>query len=59
MSNPDPTKPLPNDEKFKPRNVADLQKDQAPTNKRGAPADTEGYDVEHGSDGMTKPTPSA
>ena len=55
----DPTKPTPNDEKFKPQNVADVQKDQAPTDKRGAPGDTEGYDVAHGSSPQTKSTPSA
>ena len=59
MSNPDTTKPTPNDEKFKPQNVAEMQKDQAPTDRRGAPADTEGYDIEQGSDGVTKSTPSA
>ena len=59
MSNPDPTKPTPNDEKFKPQNVADPQVDQAPTDQRGAPGDTEGYDIEHGSSGVTKRTPSA
>ena len=55
----DPTKPIPNDEKFKPQNVADVQKDSAPTDKRGAPGDTEGYDIERGSSGETKSTPSA
>ncbi|MBX7534165.1 hypothetical protein K3175_00675 [Qipengyuania sp. GH1] len=59
MSNPDPTKPTPNDEKFKPQNVQDPLKNQAPTNKRGAPGDTEGYDIEQGSSGVTKSTPSA
>ena len=59
MSNPDPTKPTPNDEKFKPQNVADPLKDSAPTDGRGAPADTGGNDVAHGSSGQTKKTPSA
>ena len=59
MSNPDPTKPTPNDEKFKPQNVQDPQMDQAPTDKRGAPGDTEGYDIEQGSSGVTKSTPNA
>ena len=59
MSDIDPTKPIPNDEKFKPKNVADPQKSRAPTDKRGAPGDTEGYDIEHGSSGQTKKTPSA
>lgn len=55
----DPTKPTPNDEKFKPQNVKGPLKDRAPTDKRGRPADTEGYDIEHGSDGVTKKTPGA
>ena len=59
MSNPDPTKPTPNDEKFKPQNVADPLKSSAPTEKRGAPGDAEGYDIEQGSSGVTKSTPSA
>ncbi len=58
MSDQDPTKPTPNDEKFKPQNVADVQMDQAPTDQRGAPGDSAGYDIEHGSDGITKPTPN-
>ena len=59
MSNPDPTKPTPNSEKFKPQNVADPLESGAPTDERGAPADTAGYDVPRGSDGITKPTPNA
>ena len=59
MSDIDPTKPIPNDEKFKPQNVADPQTSSAPNQKRGAPGDTQGHDVAHGSDGMTKKTPSA
>ena len=59
MSDQDPTKPTPNDEKFKPQNVQDPQMDQAPTDKRGAPGDTEGYDIEQGSSGVTKSTPNA
>ena len=59
MSDQDPTKPTPNDEKFKPQNVADPQMDQAPTDQRGAPGDTEGYDIEQGSSGVTKSTPNA
>ncbi|GMM93015.1 hypothetical protein [Qipengyuania sp. MTN3-11] len=55
----DPTKPIPNDEKFKPQNVASVRKDKAPTDKRGAPGDTDGYDIERGSSGETKSTPSA
>lgn len=59
MSDNDPTKPIPNDEKFKPQNVADVQKDEAPDQRRGKPGDTEGYDIEQGSSGVTKKTPSA
>ena len=59
MSNIDPTKPTPNDEKFKPQNVADPLQEKAPTDKRGAPGDTEGYDIEQGSSGVTKSTPNA
>ncbi|MDG5747262.1 hypothetical protein P8Q88_03625 [Qipengyuania sp. XHP0207] len=55
----DPTKPIPNDEKFKPQNVKGPLKDQAPDQLRGAPGDTEGYDVAHGSQPTTKKTPSA
>ena len=56
----DPTKPIPNSEKFKPQNVADTLHDTNPRNaKRGAPGDTEGMDVSHGSDAQTKSTPSA
>jgi len=53
----DPTKPTPNSEKFKPQNVKNPAKDKAPTDRRGSPGDTEGYDVEHGSSGQTKHTP--
>lgn len=59
MSDIDPTKPLPNDEKFKPQNVADPRKDKAPNEDRGKPGDTEGYDIEQGSSGVTTKTPSA
>ncbi len=56
----DPTKPTPNDEKFKPQNVADPQQSTNPTNRhREKPGDTGGNDVEQGSDGVTKETPSA
>ena len=55
----DPTKPVPNDEKFKPQNVAD-PKSTDPTNRhRGQPGDTGGNDVERGSSGQTKKTPGA
>ncbi|MBY6013474.1 hypothetical protein KUV75_00950 [Qipengyuania gaetbuli] len=59
MSNPDPTQPTPNSEKFKPQNVADPLKDQAPDQLSGKPGDTEGYDIEQGSSGVTKKTPAA
>ena len=59
MSQPDPTEPTPNDDKFKPQNVAGELADRSPTERRGAPADTEGYDIEQGSSGVTKETPSA
>jgi len=56
----DPTKPIPNDEKFKPQNVQDPLKSKAPTSKgRGQPGDTEGNDVARGSSGQTKTTPDA
>lgn len=56
----DPTKPIPNDEKFKPQNVADTQRGTNPTNRhREKPGDTGGNDVEQGSSGVTKETPSA
>lgn len=56
----DPTKPIPNDEKFKPQNVADPARSTNPRNRhRGQPGDTGGNDVERGSDGQTKKTPSA
>lgn len=54
----DPTKPVPNDEKFKPQNVASPRQDTNVTDRRGEPGDTEGYDVERGSQPETKKTPS-
>ncbi|MBX7496426.1 hypothetical protein K3172_11230 [Qipengyuania sp. 6B39] len=59
MSDADPTKPTPNSEKFKPQNVKGPLKDTAPDDLRGPPADTEGYDVAHGSEPTTKSTPNA
>ena len=56
----DPTKPTPNDEKFKPQNVEGPLKDQAPTDaERGQAGDTGGNDLPQGSDGVTKETPDA
>ena len=43
MSNPDPTKPTPNSEKFKPQNVADPQSTVEPPSRNGdKPADPAG-----------------
>lgn len=53
----DPAKPTANDEKFKPQNVKGPLKDRAPTDRRGSPGDTGGYDVAHGSRPQTKRTP--
>ncbi|MBV7266788.1 hypothetical protein [Erythrobacter ani] len=59
-NNIDPTKPIPNDEKFKPQNVQGELKNKAPTSSgRGQPGDTGGNDVPQGSDGVTKETPDA
>lgn len=56
----DPTKPTPNDEKFKPQNVKGPLKDKAPTDSgRGQPGDTGGNDLPQGSGGVTKETPAA
>ncbi len=56
----DPTKPIPNDVKFKPQNVQGTLKDSAPTDQgRGQPGDTGGNDLPQGSDGVTKETPDA
>ncbi len=56
----DPTKPVSNDEKFKPQNVQDPLKHKAPTDEgRGQPGDTQGNDVPRGSSGQTKSTPDA
>ncbi|GMN03637.1 hypothetical protein [Erythrobacter sp. MTPC3] len=56
----DPTKPIPNDQKFKPQNVKGPLKDKAPTSDdRGQPGDTGGNDLSQGSDGVTKKTPDA
>ncbi|QUL38455.1 hypothetical protein [Erythrobacter sp. JK5] len=56
----DPTKPIPNDEKFKPQNMKGPLKDGAPDHShRDEPGDTGGNDVPRGSDGVTKKTPSA
>ena len=55
-----PAKPTPNDEKFKPQNVADPLKDSNPTNQhRQQPGDTGGNDVAQGSSGVTKQTPGS
>ncbi len=52
MSNPDkdPTKPTPNDEKFKPQNVADPQSTvEPPSRNADRPSDTGGTDIPRGS----------
>lgn len=56
--NIDPTKPIPNDEKFKPQNVKDPLGDKAPGSGRGKPGDTGGDDVEQGSRPVTNKRPS-
>ena len=56
----DPTKPTPNDEKFKPQNVKGPLKDRGPTDTpRGQPGDTGGNDLPAGDEGVTKQTPDA
>ena len=51
MSNPDPTKPTPNDEKFKPQNVQDpVSTVEPPTVDADKPADTGGQDIPRGSE---------
>ncbi|MXP29096.1 hypothetical protein GRI58_09705 [Porphyrobacter algicida] len=55
MSNPDPTKPTPNDEKFKPQNVADPKATVNPPTADGDnPADTDGKNVARGSEPETR-----
>ncbi|MEO1922488.1 MAG: hypothetical protein COW16_13545 [Sphingomonadales bacterium CG12_big_fil_rev_8_21_14_0_65_65_10] len=52
MSNPDkdPTKPTPNDEKFKPQNVADPQSTvEPPSRDADKPANSDGKDIPAGS----------
>ena len=50
MSNPDPTKPTPNDEKFKPQNVQDpVSPVEPPSANANKPADTGGQDLPRGS----------
>ena len=47
----DPTKPIPNDEKFKPQNVAEPGGGGGPPAREGdRPADTGGTDVSRGSE---------
>tara|TARA_B100000678_G_scaffold279815_1_gene275880 strand:- start:1173 stop:1361 length:189 start_codon:yes stop_codon:yes gene_type:complete len=55
MSDIDPTKPIPNDEKFKPQNVQGDGK-QKPSARRDAsrPADMGGEDLGKGSSGDTR-----
>ncbi len=56
MADNDPTKPTPNKQKFKPQNVQDPVRNGS--GDRGKPGDTGGLDVEQGSSGVTKQTPS-
>ena len=56
MSNPDPTKPSPNGEKFKPQNVQDpVSTVEPPTANADKPADTDGQDIPRGSEPDVKP----
>ena len=59
MSDQDPTKPVSNDEKFKPQNVADPVKSGRGGKGKDFPGSTDGNDVERGSSGETKKTPAA
>ncbi|WP_128892898.1 hypothetical protein [Erythrobacter sp. HKB08] len=55
MSDTDPTKPTPNDEKFKPQNVADPQATtEPPSRDPNKPADTNGRDIPRGSEPDTQ-----
>lgn len=59
MADNDPTEPTPNKEKFKPQNVQDpLKSGNAASKHRNKPGDTGGMDIEQGSSGVTKETPS-
>lgn len=54
MSNPDPTTPTPNSEKFKPQNVQDpVGTTEPPTANGDKPADTGGRDIPRGSEPET------
>lgn len=51
----DPTKPIPNDEKFKPQNVAEPGATSEPPARDGdKPADTGGRDLPRGSEPETR-----
>lgn len=51
MSNPDPTKPTPNSEKFKPQNVQGPDgTNEPPSADADKPADTGGQDIPRGSE---------
>ena len=55
MSDNDPTKPVPNDEKFKPQNVAEPgATSEPPTRAPNNPADTDGEEVARGSEPPTR-----
>lgn len=51
MSNPDPTKPTSNSEKFAPQNVQDpVTTTEPPTANGDKPADTDGENISRGSE---------
>ena len=51
MSNPDPTEPTPNSEKFAPQNVQDpVATTEPPTADGDKPADTGGENISRGSE---------
>ena len=51
MSNPDPTEPTPNSEKFKPQNVQDpVGTAEPPSANADKPADKKGQDIPRGSE---------
>lgn len=51
MSNPDPTKPTSNGEKFKPQNMQDpVSTVEPPTANADTPSDTDGQDIPRGSE---------
>ncbi len=51
MSKTDPTKPMPDSEKFKPEKVAASENGGPPSRNSDRPADTKGVNVAQGSQG--------